>query len=231
MKVLIIEDEMGIVNFLARGLKNEGYEINHMDDGEEALNLLQEEKFELIILDLILPGLSGEDILKKMRERKDATPVIVLTSVDDAEIKTKLLNAGADDYLVKPFSFVELSARARSVLRRVGDYQKQPEELLVGDLKMVPEMYSVTRAGKAVKLRLKEYVLLAYLMRNKDKVISRNTLIEQVWDYNAQLFSNTVDSHISLLRKKINKGQKKKLIDTVHGVGYILRSPEAEERL
>jgi len=225
----MIEDELGIVNFLVRGFKGEGWEVQHVDDGEEALKLLKEKKFDLIILDLILPGISGEEILRKMREKKDTTPVIVLTSVDDAEIKTKLLNAGADDYLVKPFSFVELSARARSVLRRTGDYQKKSEELVVGDLKMIPEMHRVVREGKIIKLRLKEYVLLAYLMRNKDKVVSRNTLIEQVWDYNAQLFSNTVDSHISLLRKKINKGYKEKLIDTVHGVGYVLRSAESKK--
>lgn len=229
MKILIIEDELSIVHFLTRGLKDEGYEVKHTDEGEEAFKLMEKSHFDLIILDLILPGMSGEDFLKRLREQKDSTPVIVLTSVDDAEIKTRLLNAGADDYMVKPFSLVELYARVHSVLRRTGEYQKKSETLVVGDLKMNPEMHQVTRAGKVIKLRLKEYVLLAYLMQNKNKVISRSTLIEQVWDYNAQLFSNTVDSHMCKLRNKLNKGYNQKLIETVHGVGYILRSPETKK--
>lgn len=230
MKALIIEDEPGIVNFLLRGLTSEGYKVDHVDDGAEALKLMKKRPFDVVILDLILPGISGEEILEEMRQRKDSTPVIILTSVNDVEVKTRVLNSGADDYLVKPFSFVELLARLASVLRRAKNYQPDSEELVVGDLKMIPDRHLVTRKGKTIPLRLKEYALLAYLMRNRDRVIPRSTLVEQVWDYNAQLFSNTVDSHISLLRKKINKGFKQKLIDTVHGVGYILRNPPSEEK-
>ncbi len=224
MKVLLIEDEIGIVNFLARGFRADGYDVVHVEEGQQALALMESERFQVIILDLILPAMSGEEILQKIREGGDATPVIVLTSVNDPEIKTRLLNAGADDYLVKPFSFVELAARIRSVLRRSKSQEAESEELAVADLRLNPERRLVTRAGKPIHLRLKEYVLLAYLMKNKDRAISRSTLVEQVWDYNAQLFSNTVDSHICSLRTKLNAGSRPNLIQTIHGVGYILRS-------
>lgn len=226
MKVLVVEDEKGIVEFLVRSFKEEGYDVDHVDEGDAALALLEKKEYGLMILDLILPGLSGQQVLEKMRARKDPTPVIVLTSVDESETKTRILNAGADDYMVKPFSFVELSARAASVLRRVREYERKPEELVVDDLKMIPDQHLVTRADKPIKLRFREYALLAYLMRNKNKVISRSVLVQQVWDYNAELFSNSVDSHISLLRKKINKDSEIKLIDTVHGVGYVLRTSD-----
>ncbi|MDH5597298.1 MAG: response regulator transcription factor [Candidatus Peregrinibacteria bacterium] len=223
MKILLIEDEIELANFLIRGFKYEGYHVDHLMDGEGMADYLNRNNWDVIILDLILPSKGGESILKEMRMRKDTTPVIVLTAIDDIETKTKILNLGADDYLVKPFSFVELVARIKSILRRSAGAQKTAE-LTVGDLCLNPDMRLVKRGQKSIKLRLKEYVLLEYFMQNPDKVINRNTLIESVWDYNARLLSNTVDSHISLLRKKINHGFKEKLIETIHGVGYILRS-------
>ena len=224
MKLLLVEDEIGLSNFLIRGLKYEGYQIDHAATGEDAINLIQENNYDLIILDLILPKMSGEDVLKELRNQQKMTPVIVLTALDDVDTKIKLLNTGADDYLVKPFSFVELIARIKSVMRRSKGNTKQIKELVVGELKINPSRHLVTRKGVPISLRLKEYALLEYLMQNPDKVISRNTLLEKVWDYNARVFSNTVDSHISLLRKKIDGNHKNKLIETVHGVGYILRS-------
>ena len=224
MKLLLVEDEIGLSNFLIRGLKYEGYQIDHAATGEDAINLIQENNYDIIILDLILPKMSGEDVLKELRNQQKMTPVIVLTALDDVDTKIKLLNTGADDYLVKPFSFVELIARIKSVMRRSKGNTKQIKELVVGELKINPSMHKVTRKGVPISLRLKEYALLEYLMQNPDKVISRNTLLEKVWDYNARVFSNTVDSHISLLRKKIDGNHKNKLIETVHGVGYILRS-------
>ncbi|MDH5597193.1 MAG: response regulator transcription factor [Candidatus Peregrinibacteria bacterium] len=223
MKILLIEDEIELANFLMRGFKYEGYRVDHLMDGEGMADYLTRNKWDVIILDLILPSKSGESILKEMRMRKDTTPVIVLTAIDDIETKTKILNLGADDYLVKPFSFVELVARIKSILRRSASSQKTTE-LVVGDLTLNPDMRMVRRGSKSIKLRLKEYVLLEYFMQNPNKVINRNTLIESVWDYNARLLSNTVDSHISLLRKKINEDFDDKLIETIHGIGYILRS-------
>lgn len=224
MKILLIEDEIEIARFLIRGLKYESYLVDHVTDGEEALKTILNNDFDLVILDLLLPTLTGEEVLKEIRLRKNTIPVIVLTSVQDTETKTKILNAGADDYLQKPFSFLELIARIKSVLRRTKNYRHQSEEFVVGELKMIPSMRMVMRGDKPVKLRLKEYALLEYLMRHTNEVASRNALIENVWDYNARIFSNTVDTHISLLRKKINKGFDKKLIETLHGIGYILKT-------
>jgi len=224
MKILLVEDEIEIANFLIRGLKYEGYKIDHVTTGEEGVSAIFKKSYDIVILDIVLPSMSGEEVLKKIRRQKKSIPIIILTAVGNVGTKTKLLNAGADDYLVKPFSFVELIARIKSILRRSKGHTQQLEELIVGDLKLVPNMRMVTRKDKPIKLRLKEYALLEYLMRNPDKVISRNTLIENVWDYNAHLFSNTVDSHISLLRRKINKGFKEELIETIHGIGYILRT-------
>lgn len=224
MKLLLVEDEMEITNFLTRGLRYEGYEIDHAPTGEDALKLTQGNDYDIIILDLILPGISGEGVLKELRGQHDKTPVIVLTALNDVDTKTKLLNTGADDYLVKPFSFVELVARIKSILRRSSGKVQQTEELIAGELKLDPTRRMVTRRGVPIKLRLKEYALLEYLMQNPDRVVSRNTLIENVWDYNARLLSNTVDSHISLLRKKVDQGHSNQMIETIHGVGYILKT-------
>jgi DNA-binding response OmpR family regulator len=222
MKLLLVEDESEIANFLIRGLKYEGYKVEHLTDGKEAYSRILQNHFDIIVLDLRLPNMNGEEILKKARAQKITTPVIVLTAIDDTEVKTKLLNAGADDYLAKPFSFVELIARIKAILRRSGSRVENVEEVTVGDLKLTPSMHMVTRGGKKIKLRLKEYALLEYLMRNPNKIVTRNTLLENVWDYNARIFSNTIDSHVSSLRKKVNEGFKEKLIETIHGVGYIL---------
>ena len=224
MKILLIEDELELSSFLIRGLKKEGYDIEHLEDGKGVMNHLKKNTYDVMILDLILPTISGEEVLKEIRLGRNIMPVIVLTAVDDVETKTKILNMGADDYLVKPFSFVELLARLKSVLRRSQGNVQTSQQLTVGELLLDPEMRMVTRSGKPIKLRLKEYILLEYFMHNADKVVNRSTLIEKVWDYNAQLYSNTVDSHISSLRKKLNAGFEKKLIETVHGVGYILKS-------
>ena len=224
MKLLLVEDEQQIANFLIRGLKYEGYKIDHVLDGKEALKKILDTSYNIIILDLLLPSMSGQDVLKKTREQKILTPVIVLTCVDDMATKTKLLSTGADDYMVKPFSFSELIARIKAVLRRSKNRIQPAETLVVNDLKLSSSMRMVTRKNRQIKLRLKEYALLEYLMRNPDTVVTRNTLLENIWDYNARIFSNTIDSHISSLRSKLNKGFKEKLIETIHGIGYILKT-------
>lgn len=224
MKILLIEDEKEVAGFLTRGLKYEGYQVHHLAEGSKAMQSLSQISYDVIILDLLMPGSSGEEILSTMRRQNNQTPVIVLTAIDDIGTKTRLLNLGADDYLVKPFSFMELIARIKSVTRRSQGNAQMTQELKVGDLSINSTLRLVSRRGKKIRLRLKEYVLLEYFMRHPDTVINRSLLIEGVWDYNARLFSNTVDSHISTLRKKLNEGFDEKLIETVHGFGYILRS-------
>ena len=226
MKILVIEDDKEIANFLKRGFRTYRYEITHVNDGEEAFKITQKEKFDCIILDLLLPKTSGVKVLEEIRKKDSLTPIIILSAISDTTTKIELLNNGADDYIEKPFSFAELHARIKSVLRRLNPPAKpeEEEELVVENLKLIPSMRLVTRKGKTIKLRLKEYAMLEYFMRHPNQIIERGTLVENVWDYNAKIYSNTVDSHVSLLRKKINSGFKEKLIDTIHGIGYILRT-------
>ena len=224
MRLILVEDEMELANFLKRGFRYEGFKVDHFPDGKGVLEQLEKESYDVMILDLLLPTVSGERVLREMREKHDVTPVLVLTAVDDIQTKTKILNLGADDYLIKPFSFVELVARIKAIDRRTKGADKQSQQLKVGDLILDSRTRLVTRGDKPIRLRFKEYTLLEYFMQNPDTVISRDTLVENVWKYNAKVGSNTVDSHVSLLRKKINRGFDQPLIETVHGVGYILRS-------
>jgi len=223
MKILLVEDEAGIANFLIRGLKYEGYAVDHVVDGEEALDKILNGQYGAVVLDLLLPSMDGEKIVAEVRREKNTTPIIVLTAISDTESKIRILNLGADDFLTKPFSFMELAARIKSMARRSQSKISEPDRLVVKDLVLVPREHLVMRDGKIIKLRLKEFELLQYLMSHINEVISRSSLTEKVWDYNAQIFSNSIDSHISLLRKKINKGYTEKLIETIHGIGYVLR--------
>ncbi len=224
MKILLVEDELAVANLIMRGLKQEGHSVEHVEDGKEALCKILDSPYDAIILDLLLPTMSGEDILKEVRKKRNMTPIVVLTAITDTETKIRLLNSGADDFLTKPFSFLELSTRIKSVARRSQTKKPKTDELKVQDLTLIPSKRLVMRSQKRIGLRLKEFDLLEYFMLHPDEVISRNALVEKVWDYNAQIFSNTVDSHISLLRGKINRGFKNKIIETIHGVGYIMRS-------
>lgn len=226
MKILLVEDEIDIANFLTRGLRYEGFEVFHAKNGDECLKMIKKDDYDVVVLDLLLPGMNGEEVVKEVRKDQNTVPVIVLTAINDTETKIRLLNAGADDFLVKPFSFVELNARIKSVLRRSNPHEAANEELKLKDLVLIPGKRLVIRGGKRINLRSKEFSLLAYMMRQRNKVISRNTLVEQVWDYNAKIKSNTVDSHVSLLRKKINDGFDEELIETLHGIGYILRDED-----
>ena len=228
MKILLVEDEKEVAGFLKRGFKYEGHQVRHLDDGGKVVQHLNQNHYDVIVLDLLIPGSSGEEILTAIRHKRNETPVIVLTSIDEVATKTKLLDLGADDYLVKPFSFMELIARIKSITRRSRGVAQLKQELKVGELTINSNLRTVSRKGKKIRLRLKEYALLEHLMQNPDKIINRNALIESVWDYNSRLFSNTVDSHISTLRKKINEGFEEDLIETVHGVGYVLKSKNGQ---
>ena len=206
MNILLAEDDFEIANFLIRSFKREKITVDHVADGKEALRRLLKNQYNAIILDLLLPSMEGEEVIKRARQKENLTPIIVLTALQDMETKIRLLNTGADDFLVKPFSLVELVARVKAVVRRTQASHIDSENLIVKDLVLVPREYLVTRAGKKIKLRLKEFELLAYLMRHVNQNISRISLFENIWNYDAKIASNTVDSHVSLLRKKINQG-------------------------
>ncbi|MFA5430972.1 MAG: response regulator transcription factor [Candidatus Omnitrophota bacterium] len=221
MRLLLVEDEIKVASFIARGLKEENYVVDVADDGEKALFLAEVNPYDLIILDIILPRKDGISVCKELRRKKINVPILMLTSKDLVSDKVMGLNAGADDYLTKPFAFEELLARAGALLRR-GRADKTGI-LKVADLEVDPSRHKVTRAGKEIMLTAKEFALLEYLMLNADCVVSRTMISEHVWHENFDSFTNVIDVYVSFLRNKIDKGQAKQLIHTVQGKGYVLR--------
>ncbi|MCX5656645.1 MAG: response regulator transcription factor [Candidatus Omnitrophica bacterium] len=221
MRILIVEDEQKIANFLKRGLKEEGYAIDVASDGEEGHFLATTEEYDLIILDLMIPKIDGIGLCKKLREDKITAPIIILTVKDAVRDKVIGLDAGADDYLTKPFVFEELLARIRANLRKKD--AGVTTKLQVGDLTLDLLIHKVMRGDKEIILTTKEYTLLEYLMRNAGTVVTRTMISEHVWDVNFDTFTNVIDVYINYLRNKVDHGYKKKLIHTLRGRGYILK--------
>lgn len=223
MKLLIVEDEEKLASALKKGLEMQGYAVDTIGDGKKALTRisLHRDDYDLVILDLMLPSMDGREICREMRERDITVPVLVLTARAETESKVDLLLTGADDYLVKPFSFSELAARVTALLRRPSE--SLPEVLRSNDIELNPATRRVTRDGKSISLTLKEFGLLEYFMRNPDKVVSREDLLTHLWDFNYAGFSNVVDVHIKNLRRKLG-GKNERLLETVRGVGYRLRT-------
>jgi len=220
MKILIIEDEKKISDFLKTGLKAEGYIVTTSGDGEEGLARALEESYELIVLDLKLPKQDGISVCRALRAKGKTMPIIMLTAKDTVEDRVKGLDAGADDYLIKPFFFEELLARIRALTRRNKTTTETP--LTVGDLVMDAEHFEIKRGGKSILLSATEFKLLKFLMENKERIVSKTRILENVWGYDFSPESNIVDVYIKYLRDKIDKTAKKKLIQTVHGMGYKL---------
>jgi len=220
MKILVVEDEERVAHFIQKGLKEEGHAIDLSFDGEDGEFLAEVNDYDLIILDLMLPKKSGITVCRELRDRGIATPVLMLTARDSVEDKVRGLDAGADDYLAKPFAFEELLARVRALLRRRSE-SKSPT-LKIADLELDPISRRVTRGGKAIRLTTKEYALLEYLLRNPRKVLSRTLIGEHVWDMNFDPESNVIDVYVSHLRSKVDKGFEVALIHTLRGQGYIL---------
>jgi two-component system OmpR family response regulator len=222
MKILLVEDEQKLAAALARGLGLEGYTVDTIPDGKKALTRisLHRSDYDLIILDLMLPSMDGYEICKQVREMSITIPILVLTARNETDTKVKLLSAGADDYLVKPFSFAELCARVRALLRR--PTESLPETLKVGDLELNPSERRVTRDGKEIPLTLKEFGLLEYFMRHPNQVVNREDLLNHLWDFNYVGFSNVVDVHVKNLRRKLDEGNSGSLLETVRGIGYRL---------
>jgi len=220
MRVLIVEDEHKIANSIKKGLEQESYAVDVAYDGNAGFDLAVTEDYDAIILDLMLPGLGGVEICKKLREEKIHTPILMLTAKGQLTDKVEGLNAGADDYLTKPFAFEELLARIRALIRRPKD--SLGSVLNIEDLSLNTLTYEVERGGIKIQLSKKEFALLEYLLRHKEKILTREQIINHVWDYDADILPNTVEVYIGYLRDKIDKlsGDRQPLIKTVRGFGY-----------
>ncbi len=224
MRLLLIEDEPGVAAFVQRGLREASYAVDVSNNGTEGLNLARRENYDLIILDLMLPGKDGFAVLRELRDRGIQTPVICLTARDTVDDRVKGLDLGADDYLAKPFSFAELLARIRALLRRGQKVATNP--IIVGDLTVDIVARHVERAGKRIELSQREFALLEYLARNHGQILSRTMILEHVWDMQQDPLTNVVDVHITRLRRKIDQGFAQPLIHTIRGVGYVLREDQ-----
>ena len=222
MRLLVIEDERKIARVIAESLKREKYAVDAAYDGEEGFNLADSQPYDLLIVDRMLPGLEGMEIVKKLRENGKNMPILFLTALSTTEDKTLGLDVGADDYLTKPFAIDELLARVRALLRRPPI--QQPDILKIDDLEIDKQQQTVTRAGKNIDLTNKEYALLEYLMQHPNHILSKETLIDHVWDFDADILPNNVEAYIKNLRQKIDKPFKKQLIKTVRGFGYRIES-------
>src|SRR6201989_3242731 len=223
MRILVVEDEKRIADFLSRGLESGGYAGDVAGTGSAAVHMFHAAEYDLIILDLGLRDMDGLTVLDKIRNRKVSPPVLILSARDAVDDRVKGLEGGADDYLVKPFAFVELLARVRALLRRG---QPSPEKLQVGDLSLDCIRRKVARAGENIDLAPKEFGILEYMMRNKGRPLSRTMIVEHVWDMDYDGLTNIVDVYIRHLRSKIDDRFHEKLIQTVRGIGYMIEAPD-----
>ncbi|MBF0594019.1 MAG: response regulator transcription factor [Candidatus Omnitrophica bacterium] len=221
MRILVVEDESRLAGFLNRGFKEAGYAVDMAANGEEALFLAETNPYDLIVLDIMLPIFDGISVCRKLRRGSIDVPVLMLTARDDVEDKISGLDAGADDYLTKPFSFPELLARVRALLRRKNAVKTT--RLKVADLEIEQTSRKVFRAGTEISLTRTEYGLLEYLMLNSGQVVTRTMLSEHVWNDDFDAFSNVINVYVNYVRKKIDHGHDKKLIHSLRGVGYMLK--------
>jgi DNA-binding response OmpR family regulator len=222
MKVLIVEDDRTVGQYVQRGMEEHQYHADLVDDGLEALRLISGGQYDLVVLDLRLPGMSGVEIVRTLRDRGITLPVLVLTAQDSVETKVQALRAGADDYVTKPFAFEELLARVEALGRR--PKQITVPVLKVADLELDTSLREVRRGGRLIDLTPKEYTVLEYLVRHVGRVMSRTLITEYAWDYHFDPGTNIVDVVINRLRKKIDQGAARKLLHTVRGVGYVVKA-------
>lgn len=225
MRILLLEDEPKVSALVKRGLTAERYAVDIASDGREGLEFANTYPYDLILLDLMLPSMSGVEVLQRIRRTNQYVPILVLTARDSLEDKVKLFETGADDYLTKPFAFAELLVRVKALLRR-GPVNRA-STLRVGELELDRLTQQVKRGGKRIDLTAKEYSLLEYLMQNPDRVLSRNMIIEHVWDQSFDGITNIVDVYVRHLRTKIDEGNEPKMIRTVRGTGYMIRAEDA----
>jgi heavy metal response regulator len=221
MRLLVIEDEKKVASFIKKGLEEEHYAVDIAEDGETGLYMAEVNEYDLIVLDLMIPKIDGLEVLKRIRANKNNVPVLILTARDSVEDRVKGLDGGCDDYLTKPFAFIEFLARLRALLRRE-KVEKEPV-LRIADLTLSLVTHKVTRNGQEIELTSKEYALLEYLMRNPEKVLTRAMIAEHVWDYHFDSLTNVIDVYVNYLRKKVDRDYEPKLIHTIRGVGYTMK--------
>jgi DNA-binding response OmpR family regulator len=226
MHVLIVEDEKKMAELLKKGLEEENHSVSLAHDGRDALEMAQALDYDAIVLDLMLPGIDGFEVARRLRKGGNKTPILVLTARDTVPDVVKGLDIGADDYMTKPFSFEEFLARLRAISRRAS--APRPTLLQVGDLVLDPASHEVRRGGEEISLSRTEFRLLEFLMRRAGRVVPRNTIVHAVWDSNDDVEENTLDAFISLLRNKVDRDRKVKLIQTVRGTGYSIRDTAKE---
>jgi len=226
MRILVIEDEHKIANAIKQGLEQEHYAVDVEYDGDAGLGAALNEAYDVMIIDRMLPGsVEGLEICRQLRQAKNHTPVLLLTAKDQIKDRVEGLNSGADDYLIKPFSFEELLARVRALMRRPA--AAQTNVIRVGDLKLDTISYDVERAGKKIDLSAKEFALLEYMMRNAGRVLSKDNIISHVWDFDSDILPNTVEVYMGYLRSKIDKPFSRPLLHTNRGFGYTIRDKAA----
>lgn len=221
MRILVVEDEPNLNNVIAKRLKKEGYSVDSALDGETAAEYIKSIEYNAVVIDLMIPRKNGLEVIREMRESGNVTPVLILTARDSVSDRVAGLDAGADDYLVKPFAFDEFLARIRALFRRNTAFTANV--LRIADLEMDMNRRTVSRGGKVIQLSSKEFTILEYLIRNKNVVLSREQIEQNAWDLSFDGGSNIVDVYIRYLRKKVDSGFDKKLIHTVYGSGYILK--------
>jgi two-component system copper resistance phosphate regulon response regulator CusR len=222
MRILVIEDEKKTAAFLAKGLREAGYSVDVAYDGENGLERARANKFDLLVVDIMLPQKDGWEVVSELRRDGVRTPILFLTARDSVRDRVKGLELGADDYLVKPFAFSELLARVRSVLRRAP--QRQPQHLRIADLEIDMQRHKATRSGVPLNMTPKEFLLLAHLVRSAGEVVSRAQIAEEVWDIGFKTDTNVVDVVVRRLRSKVDDPFKTKLVQTIRGVGYVLKA-------
>ncbi len=223
MKILVVEDEEKVAMFIKKGLEEEGFQVDIAFDGTTGEEKILHNKFDVIILDIMLPGKDGNEVLKSIRDKGIDTPVIMLTAKDQVSDKIDSFELGCDDYLTKPFSFEELLLRIKAILKRKGLSEDKEVVLTFSDLKLDIIKRKAYRDNKEVELTTKEFALLELLMKNPNKVLTRSDITKEVWEYDFDTLTNIIDVYINHLRNKIDKGFNKRLIHTIRGVGYILR--------
>lgn len=222
MRILVIEDDLKIAEFIQKGLKSSGFAVDHVITGNQGFEMVNEALYDVMVVDIMLPGMDGISLIKKIREKKNNTPIIILSARDRVDDRVNGLQAGADDYLTKPFAFSELLARIQALIRRASNIT-DPVNLAYADLSVDIVKRQVKRKDVAIELQPLEFSLLEYLLRNRERVVSKTMIMEHVWDYNFDPMTNVVEARICRLRDKIDKDFEPRLIHTVRGAGYVLK--------